>query len=175
MTHAQPFPFHQVLSRRGNVDEQIDQMVLEEVDLIDVEKSAIGACQKSGLEGLHALRQGAFQIERADDPILGHTERHVDHGDRNGPVLERAGGGPFPALGAPRVRIGGITRVAAADDGAHGRQQCGQRANGRGFTRTPVAEHQHPADTRVDGRANQRKFHVVLADDCRKWENGRCA
>jgi hypothetical protein len=127
---------------------------------------------QSRFESLDSLRQGTFQIERTDNPVLGHTERHVDHRDRDGPLLERAQGGAFAALHAPCVRLGGITRVAAADDGTHGRQKGGQRPNGRGFACAPVSEHQHAADARVDRRANQRKLHLLLADDGRKWKDG---
>ena len=87
---AQALALDDVDARRRNVEQQVDQMVLQQVDLVDVEKAAMGAGQQAGLEGLLAGDQRLFQIERAGDAILGRAERQVDHRHRDLPRLEPA-------------------------------------------------------------------------------------
>jgi hypothetical protein len=45
-------------------------MILQKVDLVDIQKAAMGAGQEAGLEPLFAPGQGMFQVQRADDAIL---------------------------------------------------------------------------------------------------------
>ena len=83
MAHAQALALDHVLARGGHVDQQVDQMVVEQVDLVDVQKAAVRARQQPGLEGLDALRQRALEVERADDAVLGGAQRQVDHRHRH--------------------------------------------------------------------------------------------
>ena len=78
MADAETFAFDDVLAGRGHVDQQIDEMVLKKIDLVGVEETATGARQQAGLEALDALRQRAFEIERADDAIVRRAQRQVD-------------------------------------------------------------------------------------------------
>ena len=100
VAHAQAFALDHVLARGGDVEQQVDQVVFEQVDLVDVEKAAMGARQQAGLEGLVALRQRALEIERADDAVFGGAERQVDHRHRSqarssaSAVAPRARGSP---------------------------------------------------------------------------------
>ena len=50
-------------------------MVLEEIDLVDVQKAAVGPREESGLEGLLTIVKRALQVQGTDHPILGGTER----------------------------------------------------------------------------------------------------
>ena len=82
VAHAQAFALHQVLAGCGHVNQQIDQMVFQQIDLVDVQKPPVGLRQQAGGKFLHALRQGFFQIERADHAVFGCAQRQVNHGHR---------------------------------------------------------------------------------------------
>ena len=90
MPDAETLPLDDVLAGCRHIEQQIDQMILEQIDFVDIEKAAIGARQQPGLERLDALRQRAFQIERADDAVLGRAERQVDDRHRRLARFERA-------------------------------------------------------------------------------------
>ncbi len=74
----QAFAFHDVLAGLRHVEEEVDDVVLEQVHLVDVEVAAVGAGEEAGFEGLFAPRERAFDVERADDAVLGHAEGQVD-------------------------------------------------------------------------------------------------
>ena len=82
MADAQPLALHHVLARGGDVEQQIDQMILQQVHLVDVEEAAMGAGQQAGLERLDPVGQRPLQVERADHAVLGGAERQVDHRHR---------------------------------------------------------------------------------------------
>ena len=86
---AQALALDHVLARGRDVEQQVDQVVLEQVDLVDVEKAAIGAGQQAGLERLLAVRQRALEVERADDAVLGGAQRQVDHRHRRDAAAAR--------------------------------------------------------------------------------------
>ena len=48
MTDAQAFAFNHVHSACGHIEQQIDEVVLEQIDFIDVEKSTVGGGEQSG-------------------------------------------------------------------------------------------------------------------------------
>ena len=150
-------------------------MILEQIDLVDIEKAAIGARQQPRLERFLAMRQRTLQIECADDTVLGRAERQVDHRHRHlvcfepGRLLRLAARlGSRAALRALRGGIGRIALVGTADDGAHWRQQCGKRTHRSGLASAAITERQHAADLRIDGGDHQRQLHLVLADDGRE-------
>jgi hypothetical protein len=142
-----------------HVEEEVDDVVLEQVHLVDVEVSPVGAGEKAGLEGLFAARERPFDIERADDAVLGHAEGEVD--DRGGALddASRPYFGPLRAV----LRPCGVDR--AAFDLGDLRQERGQRPHGGGLARAAVAEDEHAADAGVDGGEDHRLLHLVLADD----------
>ena len=45
-------------------------MILEQVHFVDVEETAVGRASRPGSKGAFAARQRAFEIERADHPVL---------------------------------------------------------------------------------------------------------
>ncbi len=49
---AQPLALDDILARRGDVEQQVDDVILEQVDLVDVEEAAVGARQQPRLEAL---------------------------------------------------------------------------------------------------------------------------
>ena len=165
MTDAQAFALDDVFAGCGDVEQQIDQMIFQQIGLIDVKKAAMRPGQQSRLERLLAARQRPFQIERADDAILGRAERQIDHRHRHLRRFQRALGRAGAALVAEFRRPVRIAIVAAADDDLHLRQQRRQRAHRRGLSGAAIAEGEHAADLGIDRRDQQRELHLVLADD----------
>ena len=171
VAHRQAFALDHVFARGGHVDQQVDQVVFQQVDLVDVEKAAVRLGQQAGLKRLHALRQGALQIQRTDHAVFGGAQRQVDHGHRNEVGLGRAARGPQRgAFGAAASGLGRIAAVAAALHRFHLGQQRGQGAHRGRFAGAPVAQHQNAADAGVDGGNQDRRLHLFLADDGRKGE-----
>ncbi len=78
MAYAQTLALDDIHARSRDVQQEVDEMVLKQVCLVDIKKSAICLGQQSGLEAFLAIRQRAFEIKRADDAILGGAEREVD-------------------------------------------------------------------------------------------------
>ena len=172
VAHAQALALHHVLAGGGDVKQQVDEVVLQQVHLVDVEETPVGARQQARLEPLLAARQRAFQIERADDAVFRCAERQVHHGDRNGVALERRLAGGAAAVVAGVAEVFRIAVVGAALHRLHLRQELGERAHGGGLAGAAVAEHQHAPNRRIDRRDQKGKLHVVLADDGGKRKGG---
>src|SRR5690606_17344428 len=81
MAHRDAFALDDVLAGGGDVEEEVDEMVFEEVDLVYKEVAAVRAREQSGFVGLLAAGQRAFEIERADDAVLGGAQWQVDDGN----------------------------------------------------------------------------------------------
>src|SRR5205823_8173632 len=64
-------PLDAVDSEGGGVDEDVDEMVGQQVDLVDVEDTAVGGGQQPRPQPGAALEEGPLQVEGADDPVLG--------------------------------------------------------------------------------------------------------
>jgi len=52
MAHAEAFALDHVLAAGGDIDQQIDQMVFEQIDLVDIQEAAVGARQQAGSKAL---------------------------------------------------------------------------------------------------------------------------
>ena len=98
--HAEALALDHVLARGGDVEQEIDEMVLEQIDLVDIEKAAIGLREQARLEGFFAMRERALEIERADDAILGRAQRQIDDG--NGRAARSSSRPSACARGRPR-------------------------------------------------------------------------
>jgi hypothetical protein len=109
----------------GGVQEQVDQVVAQQVDLVDVEDAAVGRGQQPRLEGAGAGGQGALEVQAADDAVLGGADGQVDQGDGPAQAAGPLGQGP-----AGDVFAGGAGERVPLED-VEGRQQRGQRADGR--------------------------------------------
>ena len=165
MAHREAFPFDDILAGGRDVEEEIDEMVLQKVDLVHIEKAAIGLGEKPRLEAPLAGQERVFQIEPADDAILARPERQIDDRDRHLLHVRRfAGLERGPALGAkaPRpLRIAAIVAIISEERRKH-RRKAAQR---RRLARSPVAEGQNAADRRIDGDDLQGGHQGVLTDD----------
>ena len=76
-----PFAFDHILTGRSDVQKQVNQVVFQQVDLVDVQKAAVGAGQQPGFENFLS-GQRAFQVEGTDDTVFGGAEGQVDDRDR---------------------------------------------------------------------------------------------
>ena len=161
MADAQAVTLDDVFARGGNVDQQIDEVVFQQVDLIDVEEAAVGLGQEAGLERFLAPRQGLLKVEGADDAVLGGAQRQVDDGHR----LRARGMLGTTAGGAGRAIGSRVAAVGAALHNFDGRQQGRQPANNRGLAGTAVAKRQHAADPRINCGQHQGELQFVLANE----------
>jgi hypothetical protein len=171
MAHADAFAFNNVLSGGGDVEEEIDEMVFEEIDLVDIEVAAMRAGEEAGLVGFFTAREGAFQVECADDPIFGGAEREINDGDGSLMGSELFAGCfageavvAFPAFGE------WIASVAAARDDGHGREESGEGADGGGLGGAAMPEDENPTYRRVDRGQQDGPLHLILPDNRREGE-----
>ena len=74
MTNTQALALDHVLARGSHVDQQVHQVVFQQVDFIDVQKSSIGPRQQARLKGFDPLGQSALQVKRADHAIFSCTQ-----------------------------------------------------------------------------------------------------
>ncbi len=165
VAHAEPLALDDVDAGSGDVQQQIDEMILEQIDLVDVQEPAVGLREQSRLERFFAARERTLQIKRADDPVLGRAQRQIDHRDRPREGLDCAAGGVGPAAHAKAGGRRWFATVRASDDGAHLGQKVGERTNGGGFSRSAIPEHQNAADGWIDGGDEEGQLHVLLAND----------
>ena len=146
--------------RRG-VQQQVDQVVVEEVDLVDVEETAVGGGQQAGRVDDVAGTQRLPQVEGADHPVLGGAHRQLHQPCFPGGRHERVMG----AVGAGGVGVGGVAAEAAPLDHGDGGQHRGERPYGRGLRGALLPADQHPADLRRHRGQHQGEREVLGADD----------
>ena len=53
-------------------------MILEQIDFVDVQKTAIRLCKQARFKRLFTRAQRSFEIKRTDHSILGRTKRQVN-------------------------------------------------------------------------------------------------
>ena len=97
-------------AERGRVEQQVDEVVVQQVDLVDVEHAAVGGREQTRLEGLHALGQRPLDVERADEPVLGGTDRQLDQPGRS---LSGGRAGSAGRRGRPGRRAPGRRRTGS--------------------------------------------------------------
>ena len=172
MAHTDPLALDDVLPGGGDIEQEIDEVILEEVDLVDVEVPAIRAREEPGFVRLLAAGERAFEVEGADHAILGGAEREVDDGDGGFVGAELLAGVQVRlAVGAEAAgRRLGITSVAAPIDHRHRGEEGGEGADRGGLGGPAMAEDQHPTDGRVDRGEEDGPLHLVLTDDGREGE-----
>ena len=89
MPHTQPLPFDHVLSRGGHVEERVHDMVLQQIDLVHIKKTAVGLCQETGLKRFLAANECALNIQSADYAIFRRAQWQVDNGNGDGLGVRR--------------------------------------------------------------------------------------
>ena len=149
-------------------------MVFEQVDFVDIEKTAIGLGEQAGFKALFARGQCTFEIEAADDAVFGGAQRQIHEG--HGAFLDMLAGALAATFDAGAAIIGGAF-VAAAGHNLHWRQQAGQRAHGGGFAGATIAEHHDTAQPRFHGCQQKCLLHLGLANnggERKGGARGRC-
>jgi len=61
----------------GGIEQQVDQMIRQQIDLIDIQHTAIGTGQQARGKLRAAFAQRRVQIQRADDALLARPQRQV--------------------------------------------------------------------------------------------------
>ena len=68
----------QVGAAGGDVEEQIDEVIGQQIDLIDIKHTAVGLGQNAGRELRAAIAEGRVEVEGADQAFLGGAQRQGD-------------------------------------------------------------------------------------------------
>ena len=160
------FPFDDIDTHGGRVEQEVDDVVVEEVDLVDVEEAAVGGCQDAGVEMALALLDRLLEVERTDDPVLGSADGQVDKAGAAGDDGQfLAGGDPFATLVTVSIGSQRVTAEAAAVDDVDAGQQ-GRQGTGSGrLGGAALAPNEDAADAGIDGVQDERSPHPLLADD----------
>src|SRR5262249_42166360 len=82
MARRDALALHDVAAAGRRIQQNIHQVIVQQIDLVYVKKSAVGSCKQSRLEGLDPAGQGPLDVQRTADPVLGRTEREIYHGNR---------------------------------------------------------------------------------------------
>ena len=149
-------------AHRGCIEQDVGEVVVQQVDLVDVEDSAIGCRQEPGLERHRALAQRARHVDRARDAILSGVQGEIDDPPRTARDGQVAAARAHGAL--PRRRRRG-TREGTAGHDLDLSQQRGQATHRRRLGRAARPLDEHPADRRRDGRQQERLLEALLLDD----------
>ena len=170
VAYGDALAFHIVAAHCGGVQQHIHQVVVEQVDFVNVEDAPVGGGDEARLEVFGAGFDGLFNVQGADQAILGGA-----HGEVNDAYLAGGGGAAASGLAAPGAdflgRAGGAA-VGAARHDRHFGQQGGQGAHGGAFGGAFFAAHQDAADAGVDGVEEQRPFHRGLPHNGGEGEPG---
>ena len=62
MTHAQTLTLDDIHAASRDIQQEIDEMILEQIGFVDVEKSAIGLGQQAGLEAFSPLESARSRL-----------------------------------------------------------------------------------------------------------------
>ena len=169
MPHTHAIAFNDILARLCDIEQQINEMILEQIHFVDVEKTAVRARQQSGLERLLAIAQRFLDIERADHAILSGAEWQVD--DRHTLLCHRQLAArdvesTFPAFVAARAIRRRVAAIATPLHRLHAWQERRQRTDDGRFSRAAISKDKDAAHGRIDGRNEERQLHLLLTDNC---------
>jgi len=169
MGEGNALPLHHIHPHGRRVQEHFHQVVVQEVYFIHIQDAPMGRGHDAGLEMLFPLFDGLFQINGAQQSILGGAQGQVHH--RHG--FEAAGQGlpalpALPASGAHEVFLLGVAIEGAVGHHLDGWQKLRQAPGGAGFGGAFLSPDQDPAQPGIDGVQNQGLFQQVLAHQGRK-------
>src|SRR5690606_39388629 len=148
------------------VQQQVDEVVRQQVDLVDVEQTAVGSGQQAGLELHDALTEGLVQLQRAGDPVVAGTGGEFDKPYGTG---DDVGVRPERAVGGNLVGIVWVDGEAVALVDGHRWEDFGETTDRRRFRRALLAAYQDAADEGIDRGECQGECLVFGADDGGKW------
>lgn len=161
------FAFDDVGAHGGGVEQDINDVVVEQVDFVDVEQAAVGACQHAWLKMALAFLDGAFDIEGADDAVFGGGDGQVDKGGGFAFVGQRvfAADKTLLTFGTPGGRFGGVAVETAVRNNLDGGQEGCQGAGGGGFGSAAFAADEDAADARVYRVEDEGAHHALLPNN----------
>lgn len=152
VSDADPFAFDDVLAGGGDIEEEIDEVIFEEVDLIYIEVAAVRTGKEPGFVGLLAAGEGALEVEGADDAVLGGAEWEIHDGDPDFIGAELlasvfAGQAVVAAAGAGV----GVAAVPAAAHDVHQWKERREGADRGGLCGPSMAKDKDPTNGGVNG------------------------
>ncbi len=140
-------------------------MVLQQIDFIDIQKSAICARQQARFKRFFAACQRTLKIQRTNHAIFSSPQRQIDHRHGDQRAFRLVLSIFLAAIITPFAISYRITTVVAAFDHANPRQQCSECPHCRRLAGAAITEHQHPADRRINRGNQQGHLHFVLTDN----------
>ena len=152
MGEGNAFPFNDVHAHGSGIQQDVHHVVIEQVNFVDIQQTAVGSRQNTRLKTAHTLLDGFLDIQGAHHAVLGSGNRQVH---------EWCGFGyrhqfftffsAFTALGAPGGRFVGIAPKPAVVHHFHVGQQGRQCPGSRGFGRAAFPADEHTPDARING------------------------
>ena len=124
MAEGDAFPLHDIHAHRSRVKQDIHHVVIQQVDFVDVEQTAVRSRQHAWLKMALALLNRAFDVERANHAVFCGRNWQVDERGFLGFNRQRV----FPpnkaltAFRAPGGGLGGVTAKATTADDLDRRQ-----------------------------------------------------
>jgi hypothetical protein len=61
--YANAFAFDSIDTHRGGVKQNVDEVIVEQVDFVDIQQTAIGVGKQPGLEAAMTFGQGMLEVE----------------------------------------------------------------------------------------------------------------
>mmetsp|Transcript_5608 Transcript_5608/g.19034 ORF Transcript_5608/g.19034 Transcript_5608/m.19034 type:complete len:695 (+) Transcript_5608:140-2224(+) len=167
--HREALALDNHLARADHGEEEVADGLVEEVDVVDVEHAPVRPGEEARLEDRLARLQRLLEVNRPEEAVFEHVERHLAEGHGAHLRLEvrellarglqlRGEEGVHLAL-----RPVGVDVVLGALDDADRRHECMRRAGHDGLGRAARAGDDHAADVRVDACEDERRLDVLHA------------
>ena len=83
MPDTDTFTLNNIATTGCNVKQNINKMIVEQVHLVDIEKSTVGLCKKPRFKRLYTTGQGLLDINSTADTVFRSTERKINNRNRN--------------------------------------------------------------------------------------------
>ena len=117
MRHRHPVALDMCAAHRGGVEEQVDEVVVQQVDLVDVQHSAVRLGEQARLVGPDPVGQRPLQVQRPDEPVLRGADGQLDEPRGAGVAgagrrADRPGSAGPGAAGSQENRQSGTTVTA---------------------------------------------------------------
>jgi hypothetical protein len=95
VAHAHPLPLDVVHAHRGNVEEEVHEMVREQVHLVHIQDAPVRSREEARLERLPPLRERLLDVQSTRQPVRARPDRQLH--EPHGPLSAGAPSGCGPA------------------------------------------------------------------------------
>ena len=125
-----PVAFDVHPTHRRGVEQHVDEVVVQKIDFVDIEHTAVRAGQQARREGVLAVAQYALQVQRADHPVLGRADGQLDQRRRPRPPVpestcaRREPPSTSPCPFSPRISTPPISGRTAHSTSASRNRSC---------------------------------------------------